>query len=228
MSNLNSDLHTWCFCLGFFIFLLPVSVQNFVHASPVTWNPGMPCALVAIENSSKVCSQWHWCAFLDQSYRIPQTLRSSCRWTCLQSTAVPPQKKPTHTQYWIFRLLVISVWGLEIISLTDPFSLLVDLYHSRVSLRSLEMFWVFFSSKVLFFSAATLCSVLLYSLLQFSLWNAQHCNVNLTSVLHWSLRDFIAVVQFPGTLDFSEKVTLRLKLSWFISITSYLETWQLF
>lgn len=42
------------FLLGFFIFLLPVSVQNFAHASPVTWNPGMLCAPVAIENSSKV------------------------------------------------------------------------------------------------------------------------------------------------------------------------------
>lgn len=39
----------------------------------------------------------------------------------------------------MFRPLVVSVWGLEIISLTDPFSLLMDLYHSRVTLRSLEM-----------------------------------------------------------------------------------------
>lgn len=79
---------------------------------------------------------------------------------------------------------------------------------------------------VVFFLPLTfpLCFVLT-AVFFFSHGMPNHDTTNSATCFADLLREFIAAASpFPETLDFSEKVKLRLKLSWLNSITSYLET----
>lgn len=144
MSNLNSDLHTWCFCLGFFHFPSPCQCPEFCTCFTSDLKPRdalcTGCHLKIVQKS--VFTRALMCFFRSVLQNPPDSkVQLQMDMPIIYSQIKKKKKKSTHTQYWIFRLLVVNVWGLEIVSLTDPFSLLVDLYHSRVSLRSLEIFF---------------------------------------------------------------------------------------
>ena len=77
-----------------------------------------------------------------------------------------------------------------------------------------------------FLSASHLSSVFCtHCCVFFSHGMPNHDTTNSATCFADLLIEFIAAASpFPETLDFSEKVKLRLKLSWLNSITSYLET----